>query len=45
MSSGHLPSETTADQDVKTVHSLEQEVAAHHQRYLHSAGAFDIYRK
>ena len=45
MNSDHLQNETPADRDVKTIHSLEQQLAVEHERYLRLAADFDNYKK
>jgi molecular chaperone GrpE len=45
MNSDHLRNETPAARDVKTIHSLEQQLALEHERYLRLAADFDNYKK
>ena len=45
MNSDHLQNETPVDRDVKTIHSLEQQLAVEHERYLRLAADFDNYKK
>ena len=45
MNSDHLQNETPADRDVKTIHSLEQQLAVQHERCLRLAADFDNYKK
>ena len=45
MNRDRLQNETAADQDVKTLPSLEQQLAVERERYLRLAADFDNYRK
>ena len=45
MKSDRVQNETAADQEIKTLHSLEEQLAVEQERYLRLAADFDNYRK